>query len=174
MSYFFNISASLFLVILQTTVMPYLPLLNSFYDPLIPFIVFLGLSRPIRESLPFVVFLGFIMDNLSGGPFGLYLTAYVWVFVGVKGVTRLVQVGDRLFVVMLIIASGVLVQNLIFLGTLTVLGPDRQLDSNAATIVTIQVLWAIWTGPIFLMIFKHLHGRLDAGFRAIYARKSDG
>ena len=75
MSYFFNISVCLFLVILQTTVMPYLPLLDSFYDLLIPFIVFIGLSRPVRESLPFVFCLGFIMDNLSGSPFGLYLTA---------------------------------------------------------------------------------------------------
>jgi rod shape-determining protein MreD len=173
MSYFFNISACLFLVILQTTVMPYLPLLDSFYDPLIPFIVFLGLSRPIRESLPFVFFLGFIMDNLSGSPFGFYLTAYVWVFVGVKGITRLVQVGNRLFVIMLIVASGVLVENLIFLGTLTVLGPDRQLGSNAAKIVTIQVLWAVWTGPLFLMVFRNLQSQLDAGFKTIYARKGD-
>ncbi len=173
MSYFFNISACLVLVILQTTVMPYLPLLDSFYDPLIPFIVFLGLSRPIRESLPFVFFLGFITDNLSGSPFGLYLTAYVWVFVGVKGITRLVQVGNRLFVIMLIVASGVLVENLIFVGTLTVLGPDRQLDSNTVKIVTIQVLWAIWTGPLFLMVFRSLQSWLDAGFRTIYARKGD-
>lgn len=173
MSYFFNISASLFLVILQTTVMPHLPLLGSFYDPLIPFIIFLGLSGPIRESLPFVFFLGFIMDNLSGSPFGLYMTAYVWIFVGVKGITRLVQVGNRLFVIMLIVAGGVLVENLIFIGTLTVFGPDRQLGSNAATIVTVQVLWAVWTGPVFFMVFKSIQGRLDAGFKAIYARKSD-
>ncbi len=97
MSYFFNSSVCLFLVILQTTVMPNLPLLDSFYDLLIPFVVFLGLFRPVRESLPFVFFLGFIMDNLSGSPFGLYLTAYFWLFIGVKGITKLLQVGNRLY-----------------------------------------------------------------------------
>jgi rod shape-determining protein MreD len=173
MSYFFNISACLFLVILQTNVMPNLPLLDSFYDPLIPFIIFLGLSRPLRESLPFVFFLGFIMDNLSGSPFGLYLTAYVWVFVGVKGVTKLVQVGNRLFVILLIVTSSVLVENLIFLGTLTVLGPDQQLGRDAVKIVTIQVLWAVWTGPLFLMIFRNLQDLLETGFKSIYARKGD-
>ena len=76
MSYFFNISVCLLLVILQTTIMPYLPPLDKFYDLLIPFIVYLSLSRPVRESLPFILFLGYIMDNLSGGPFGLYLTTY--------------------------------------------------------------------------------------------------
>jgi len=173
MSYFFNISACLFLVILQTTVMPYLPLLNSFYDLMIPFIVFLGLYRPVRESLPFVLFLGFIMDNLSGSPFGLYLTAYFWLFAGVKGITKLLQVGNRLFIITLIVAGGVLIENLIFLGTLTILGPDQQLAGDAAKTVTIQTLWAIWTGPIFLVVLRDVQYRLDAGFKAIYARKGD-
>jgi len=173
MSYFFNICACLFLVILQTTVMPYLPLLDSFYDPLIPFIVFLGLSRPVRESLPFVFFLGFIMDNLSGTPFGLYITAYFWLFVGVKGITKLLQVRNRLFITTLIVAAGVLIENLIFLGTLTILGPDQQLAGDAAKTVTIQVLWAIWTGPIFMVVLRDVQNRLDDGFRAIYARKGD-
>ena len=171
MSYFFNISVCLFLVILQTTVMPNLPLLDSFYDLLIPVIVFLGLSRPVRESLPFVFFLGFIMDNLSGSPFGLYLTSYFWLFIAVKGVTQLLQVGNRLLIITLIVAAGVLIENLIFLGTLTILGPDQQLAGNAAKTVTIQVLWAIWTGAIFLMVLRNLQSGLNTGFRAIYARK---
>jgi rod shape-determining protein MreD len=173
MNYFFNISACLFLVILQTTVMPCLRLLNSFYDLLIPFVIYLSLSRNVRESLPFVFVLGFMMDNLSGGPFGLYLTTYFWLFVGVKGVTRLLQVGNRLFSLTLIVAAGVLIENLIFLGTLTILGPEPQLAGDAAKIITVQVFWAIWTGPIFLMIFRNMQNRLDAGFKAIYARKSD-
>ena len=173
MSYFFNISVCLFLVILQTTVMPNLPLLDSFYDLLIPFVVFLALSRPFRESLPFVFFLGFIMDNLSGSPFGLYLTAYFWLLIGVKGITKLLQVGNRLFIISLIVGAGVLIENLIFLGTLTILGPDQQLAGNAAKTVTIQVLWAIWTGPLFFVILRNLQKRLDAGFRAVYARNDD-
>ena len=173
MSYLFNISACLILVILQTAVLPVLPLLDRFYDLMIPFVVYLGLSRPIRESLPFVLFLGLIMDNLSGSPVGLYLTTYVWLFVGVKGITSLLQVGNRLVIIMLMIATGVLIENLIFLGTLTVLGPDQQLAGNAAKTVTVQVLWAIWTGPLLLMIFRKMYNNLDLGFRAIYARKGD-
>ena len=173
MSYFFNISACLILVILQTAVVPVLPLLERFYDLMIPFVIYLGLSSPVRESLPFVLFLGLIMDNLSGSPVGLYLTTYVWLFVGVKGITKLLQVGNRLFIIMLIMAAGVLVENLIFLGTLTILGPDQQLAGDAVKTVTVQVLWAIWTGPVFLMIFRNIHHKLDLGFKAIYARKSD-
>ena len=170
MSYFFNISVCLFLVILQTTVMPYLPLLDSFYDLLIPFLVFLGLSRPVRESLPFVLFLGFIMDNLSGGPFGLYLTTYFWLYVGVKGITMFIQVGNRLLIITLIVAGGVLFENLILLGAFAILGSRQQFAGDAVEIVAIQVLWAIFTGSLFLLFFKNAQRWLGAGFKAIYAR----
>ena len=173
MNYFFNISAGLLLVILQTAVLPYLPLLDRFYDILIPFVVFLSLSRPVRESLPVVFLLGFIMDNLSGSPFALYLTAYIWLFVGVRGMTRLLQIGNRVFIITLIVAAGVLVENLIFLGTLSVFGPDQKIAGNVAKTVTTQVLWAIWTGPIFFMVLKNMQNRLDAGFRAMDARRGD-
>jgi len=71
------------------------------------------------------------------------------------------------------VAAGVLLENLIFLGTLTILGPDQQLAGNAAKTVTIQVLWAIWTGPVLFMVLGDLQKRLDAGFKAVYARKDD-
>ena len=170
MSYFFNISVCLFLIILQTTIMPYLPLLDKFYDLLIPFIVYLSLSRPVRESLPFILFLGFIMDNLSGGPFGLYLTTYFWLYVGVKGITMFIQVGNRLAIITLIVAGGVLFENLISLGAFAFLGPGQQFAGDALEIVAIQVLWAIFTGSLFLLFFRNAQSRLGAGFKGIYAR----
>ena len=170
MNYFFNISACLFLVILQTTIIPYLPLLDKFYDLLIPFIVYLGLSRPIRESLPFVLFLGFIMDNISGGPFGLYLTTYFWLYVGVKGVTTFIQVGNRLFIITLIVVSGVLFENLILLGSFTILGSGQQFAGDVLKIVAFQVLWAFFTGSLLLLFFRNAQSRLGAGFKGIYAR----
>ena len=170
MSYFFNIGGSLFLVILQTTVMPYLPLLDKFYDLLIPFIIYLSLSRPVRESLPFVLFLGFIMDNLSGGPFGLYLTTYFWLYVGVKGITTFIQVGNRLVIITLIVAGGVLFENLILLGAFALAGFRQQFAGDVIEIVAVQTLWAIFTGALFLLFFRNAQSRLGAVFKGIYAR----
>jgi rod shape-determining protein MreD len=150
--------------------MPYLPLLDKFYDLLIPFIVYLSLSRPVRESLPFILFLGFIMDNLSGGPFGLYLTTYFWLYVGVRGITMFIQVGNRLLIIALIVAGGVLFENLISLGAFALLGSRQQFAGDAPEIVTIQVLWAIFTGSLFLLFFRNAQSRLGAGFKGIYAR----
>ena len=173
MSYGFNIGICLFLVILQTTIMPHLSVPGRFYDLLVPFIVYLGLSRSVRESLLIVVFVGFIMDNLSGGPFGLYLTTYFWLLIGVKGITLILQVGNRLFIVTLIVAAGVLMENLIFLGTFAVFDPERQFAGDEVTIVTIKVLWDALTGSLFLIIFRNTHSWLDSGFRAFYARKTN-
>ena len=173
MSYCFNIGICLVLVILQTTVMPYLSVLDRFYDLLIPFIVYLGLFRPIREGLLFVCFLGFIMDNLSGGPFGLYLTSYFWLFIGVKGITQLLQVGKRVFIITFIVAAGVLAENLIFLGFFAIFSPGQQVGGDAVKIVTFQILWALLTGSVFLIIFRSTHNWLDAGFRAFCARKTE-
>ncbi len=173
MSYFFNISACLFLVMLQTTIMPYLPLLNKFYDLLIPFIVYLSLSRPIRESLPFVLFLGFIMDNLTGGPFGLYLTTYFWLYVCVKGITTFIQVGNRLLIITLIVAGGVLFENLILLGAFAILGSRQQFAGDTLKIVIVQILWATFTGALFLLFFRNAQSRLGAGFKWINARTKE-
>ena len=173
MSYCFNIGICLVLVILQTTVMPYLSVLDRFYDLLIPFIVYLGLFRPVREGLLFVCFLGFIMDNLSGGPFGLYLTSYFWLFIGAKGITQLLQVSKHVFIVTFIVAAGVLAQNLIFLGSFAIFSPELQIAGDAFKIVAVQSLWALLTGSVFLIIYRNTHNWLDAGFRALYARNQN-
>ena len=174
MRYIFNISACLFLVILQTTVMPYMPLLDRFYDLLIPFIVYLGLSRPVRESLPFVLFLGFIMDNLSGGPFGLYLTTYFWLYVGVKANTMFIQVGNRLIIITIVIASGVLFENLILLGSFAILENSQQFAGNTIEIVAAQILWAIFTGALFLLFFRNAHSRIGFGSKGNSTRTRAG
>ena len=95
MIYCFYVAVCLFLVILQTAVFPHLPLLDSFYDQLIPFMIYLALYRRLREGLLFVVLFGFIMDNISGSSFGLYLTTYCWLLIGVKWTIKFVQVGNR-------------------------------------------------------------------------------
>ena len=173
MSYCFNIGICLILVILQTAVMPYLAVLNRFYDLLIPFIAYLGLSRPVREGLLFVCFIGFIMDNLSGGPFGLYLTSYLWLFIGVKGITQLLQVGKRVFIITFIVAAGVLIENLIFLGSFAIFSPEQRFAGDAVKIVAAQILWALLTGSLFLILFRNTHSWLDAGLKALYARNQN-
>ena len=172
MIYCFYVGISLCLVILQTTILTYIPFPGSIYDLIIPFIIYLGLYRPVRDGLIMVFFLGFIMDNLSGSTFGLYLTTYCWLLIGVKWITTLIQVGNRVLL-SLVVAMGVFIQNFIFMGTFAMQGADMKLPDGAFRIVFIQILWALGTGTLFLMFFRHSQQRLDSLMAGIFARSSD-
>ncbi|MGD8259086.1 MAG: rod shape-determining protein MreD [Desulfobacterales bacterium] len=171
MIYCYYISVSLILVILQTTIIPHLPLLNRCYDLLIPFIIYLGLARPTRESIPCVLFMGLIMDNLSGSPFGLYITTYLWLYVGVRGITKMLQVGQRLLIVALLVVAGVLIENLIFFSTFRILESQSRLSAEAYHQVVYQVIWAICTGPLMLLLFRNMQKRLNAGLKGFFNRQ---
>ena len=113
MTYVFYIFTSLFLIVLQTVILPDLPVLNSVFDLTAMFVIYLGLLRSAREGLPVVLLLGMIMDNLSGAPFMVFITAYFWLYLGVRWLSRILQVGMR-FRLAFIIVAGILLENVIF------------------------------------------------------------
>ena len=171
MTYCFHVGICLCLVLFQTTVMPYFHLFDRFYDLLSPFVIYLSLFRSLRQSIPVILFFGFLMDSLSGGPFGLYLTTYIWLFIGVKWIITFLHLGDSLLLPFLV-AAGVLLQNCIFIGTIAMFEPGTQFLSAAVSIVTIQVLWAIFTGPILLMFFNYSYGRWNKWLKKVFVKES--
>ena len=160
MRYCFYIGTSLLLIIIQTTVLPYFSLFNGFYDLLIPFVIFLIICLPLRESLPFILVLGFIMDSLSGSPFGLYLIVYFWLFVSLRWITRYLRVSNKLLLSLFVIGA-VLVENVLVTGTLTIFGAGRQFSPQAVKMITLQLLWTVFTGPMFLLALLTIHKRLN-------------
>ena len=155
MIYFFYTGICLALTIAQTTLFSRLSMAGHCYDLLIPFIVYLGLQRPLRESLPFVISLGLIVGSLSGSPLGLYLTVYFWLYIAVKGVTLLVQAPDRLLIAAAVVAAGVLAENLIFMGAFAPPAPGLQLGAHSLGRIAIQGLLAFFTGPLLILFFKN-------------------
>lgn len=171
MTFCFHFCICLCLVIFQTTVMPYFPLFDRFYDLLAPFVIYLSLFHSVRDSIPVILFFGFVMDSLSGGPFGLYLTTYVWLFVGVRWIITFLHVGDS-FLLPFVVAAGVLMQNCIFIGTVAMLESGSRFSSATINTVGVQVFWAIFTGPIFLMFFNYFHGRWNRWLKKVFVKKS--
>jgi len=170
MKYCFNICTCFCLVIFQTTVMPYFSLFDRFYDLLFPFIIYLSLFRSVRESIPLILFFGFVMDNLTGGPFGLYLTTYLWMFIGIRWVITFMDVEDSVLM-LFIVAAGVLIQNFIIIGTIVMFEPVSRFSPAAISTVGVQVLWAVFTGPIFLVFFNYSHGRWDKWLKEVFAKE---
>ncbi|UCF94475.1 MAG: hypothetical protein JSW39_10040 [Desulfobacterales bacterium] len=166
----FYISACLGLIIFQTTVMPNLPLLDRFYDLLLPFVIYVGASRPVRESLIFVLFVGFLMDSLSGSPFGVYLTTYLWLLIGVEFISKFLRLGNRLLLALLVL-GGVIIENIIFIGIWGLLGSGVQYPSEVTKRFVIQLLAAIGTGPFLLWALSNGQKRVEKWQTAVFAQR---
>ena len=154
MRFFFYIAICLGLVVCQTALIPRLPAMGNFFDLLLPLVVYLAAFRPLHESVPFVMFLGILMDNLSGGAFGLYLTSYVWLSIGVRLATSVIRADNPILLVTLIMA-GVLLQNVIFFGALAAAGPNLPHPGDALRVITEQIGWVLLVGPFLAVFMQH-------------------
>jgi len=171
MTYCLHIFIGLCLIVIQTTVMPHIPLFARFYDLLAPFVIYLSIFRSVRESMIIVFVFGFFMDIISGGPFGIYLTAYVWMFIGVRWAITFLHVGDGLLLPV-VVTAGVLMENLVFIGTSAMFEQSSRISETMVSTIIVQVLWAIFTGPLFLMLFNTSHRRWNLWFNEILVKKN--
>lgn len=130
------------------------------YDLLIPFVIFISICLPLRESLPFILILGLIMDNISGSPFGLYLTFYFWLFVGVRWILKFLRASNKFFLSLVVVVA-VLIQNGLIIGTIGLAGPGWQLPANALKNITLQFFWALTSGPLFLFCLLAISKRFS-------------
>jgi len=115
----------------------------------------------------FLVFLWII----SGGPFGLYITAYVWLFIGVRWAITFLHVGDSMLLPF-VVALGVLMENFIFVVTSAMFEQSSRVSEAMVSTIIVQVLWAIFTGPLFLMFFNYSHRRWDRWLNEIFVKKN--
>ena len=160
MRYGFYIGTCLFLIIVQTTILTYFRAFSGMYNLLIPFVIFICMCLPVRESLPFVLILGLIMDNLSGSSFGLYLAYYFWLFVGVRWILKFLRVSNK-FLLALVVVVAVLIENIMIIGTFALSGPGWQLPADAFKNIAMQLFWAVTTGPLFLFCLLTISKRFN-------------
>ena len=146
----------LFFIVLQTACLPLLFNSGRSFDLLLPLVVYLGVFRPVPESIFLTLVFGITMDSLSGSPFGLYVITYAWMLIGVRGSMRFLDAGSY-FLFPLILALGIVFENLLFAFSVSA-GPSVKILVNA--------LWALATAPLFLLFFNGLFGQ----FRRIVGR----
>jgi len=154
------IVTGLLVVVLQTTLPMHFSIFGGLYDLFLLFVVYLGFYRPVREGLPFVALFGFVMDGMSGGPFGLYLSCYFWLYMGMLLLTRFMRVSNNL-VLPLVVAASVFIQNFVFLGTMAVFMPDVGVPALSYRLVIVQLVWAVLTGPVLILVFRGWHQAIE-------------
>ena len=172
MTYFVYFCIGLCLVIIQTAIMPFFSMLDGFYDLVCIFVIYLSLYRPVREGIPVILFFGLVMDNLFGGPFGLYGTTYLWLFIGIKWLITFLQLGN--FVLLsFVVVLGILMENLIFIGAIVILKTGSTFPAESANIIGVQLFWAMFTGPLLIMFFHHMRMRFEGWPLERFAKKTE-
>jgi cell shape-determining protein MreD len=172
MTYAFYTLLALVLTVFQTAILPRLLNLSGFFDLLVTLVIYLGLFRPVRESIVFIVVLGIVVDSLSASPFMLYVTAYFWVFVAVRWLNGVVQIGMR-FRFPLIVALGVLVENAVIVLVVGTMAADLPSPSALAGQILVQLIWALFLGSIFVILFSFLYDRWEHLVGEYIVRRSD-
>jgi rod shape-determining protein MreD len=157
MRFFWYIGVSLVLVVFRTTLLTYMPATGNFFDPLLALVVYLAVYRPLPESISLLVFVGILMDTVSGGPFGLYLSSYVWLFIGVRLAGAYIRL-DAPVPLVLSMAAGVLLQNLVFLAVMTAFHLTRVDPGTMLGMLIGQLGWVLLVGPLPAVLMRAVEG----------------
>lgn len=168
MTILFYIMVSMCLVLIKTTLIPGVPVIDKFYDLLIPIIIYLSFFRRRLESIPVVLFFGFIMDSLCGGPMGLYLSIYIWLYLAMRWLAQFLHTGS--FVLLTVaVAIGVVFEIAVLLAYMAFLAPNASIPVDAVKTVVLQIAWSLLTGPLILIIIAWTQKQLDQWRSKIFA-----
>jgi hypothetical protein len=170
MIYLLHIFICFCLIIFQTTIAPHFQLFGGLYDLLIPFIIYLGLFGSLRASLPFVLFLGVVQDNLTGSAYGLFIATYFWLYISMRLIIVFLR-KDNKYLMPFIVVSGVLIENIIFVVS-SMLGSGWRLPSAAVNNIIAQIIWALFSGPVFLLFYIFVYRKWEKLFSGQYSEES--
>jgi len=144
-----RIGLILFLVIFQTTIYYAIPALNHFVDLLIIFVIYAGLFLPFLESIVLVLVLGALMDSIAGGLFGLHLSIYFWIIIGLRPFVTLLNLKNA-HTLRLLLGIAILFENLmLFIGTVA-LKQEIVFSSGSFRGMAFQMIWTLTLGPFLI------------------------
>ena len=89
---------SLLLLVFQTTLVPEVSFLKNSFDFVIINVLYVGLFTSRFWVVIYVAGLGWVMDSLSGAPFGFFISSYVWIYVLVQALRVVVHAGNIFFI----------------------------------------------------------------------------
>jgi cell shape-determining protein MreD len=148
------------IVVGQTTILKLTFLQNGVYDLLIPMVVFARLNLSVKTAGVIALVMGYVMDLFSGGQFGLYITSYLWILIGVKVISGYFSIQGSISRAILI-ALCVLFENVIFF--LFSGGPVKEvlMEGHKLRSVILQTSLAAISGPVIVMGLERIYQRIE-------------
>lgn len=160
MAFSFNAFFIFAFLFFQTSVAPKIGFLRDIFDLMIVLVVYAAIYRPIKESVVFIMLMGVLIDNISSSPLGLYVTVYIWLFVGVRWIIRYLY-ASNVVLIPLIIAGSIVYENLLVIALMALFEKTFYLHSDMFTLIMTQVLWGLLMGPLLLLFVKNFRTKWE-------------
>jgi rod shape-determining protein MreD len=122
-----------------------------------------------RVAFGVAVGLGLLMDGLSGAPFGLYTTAYVWMAVIVRRMTTIIR-ADQAGMIQLFAGLGVLFQAMVILILTAMIDPEFRIPFNVVEGIGMQMLLAAIFAPFLFSLFYRFQGAGEVSMQESQSR----
>ena len=151
---------SVLLLCMQTTLLPAFPRLFAQYDLMIPFVVYLTLFRSSIGILPVILIAGCLMDLLSGGFIGIYVSVYILILICFRHATVYFHFKNSTLFQIVIILS-VLIENIIFALVIFFQTFTLQFSLYSAGVLMTQFVWALVSSPIIYYMFDYVFNEID-------------
>lgn len=144
------------------------------FDLLILNILYLSLLFSSPFILFGVVLIGSIMDSLSGAPFGVYISVYVWLFLIVQKLKTFVHPGSFVFLP-IVSALAVLLENTFLIFSFFIQNGRSAVSSQDLFFMLQQVLLAFFLVPVLILVIhtcqKHWLNFVDKIFKSMNSQE---
>jgi|GEM_PF-421481 hypothetical protein len=101
----FFIVLTLFLIVIQTIILPLFSLFDQCFDLLIIEIIFLSFLSSRYSIVLVTIIIGCVMDSISGVPFFYHIFSYVWIFIIVQIAKQLLFHRSTIFIFIISIVA---------------------------------------------------------------------
>mmetsp|Transcript_21551 Transcript_21551/g.10014 ORF Transcript_21551/g.10014 Transcript_21551/m.10014 type:complete len:159 (-) Transcript_21551:864-1340(-) len=156
MNFVFIMLIGFLLITVQSVFLSCLNFVSGFFDLIIFLVIYAGLFRPFKEGVVIAFFLGLLIDDLSGGPFGIYIVSYLWILLSVVWFANYFNKSSVLTFFILSVV-GVLIQNGFIICSIIILTNDEIFcPSIILNTVFKQIVWAIYLTPLFYYASQEL------------------
>ncbi|SMC41638.1 rod shape-determining protein MreD [Desulfocicer vacuolatum DSM 3385] len=170
MNALFYLFLSLFLVIVQTTLVPEIAFLNCCFDLLIVNVLYVSLFTSHGIFILYVVALGWTMDCLSGVPSGFYISSYVWIYLFVFMLRHVIHAGNFIFIP--VISAGAVAMEHGFLIFTLLVKQDGWFFSTADIVfMGKQIVVGFFMIPLLLVVVNKCKKGWDKKIQRVTGRK---
>ncbi|MCF8044990.1 MAG: rod shape-determining protein MreD [Desulfarculaceae bacterium] len=170
MTFPFFIILALFLIVMQTTVLPEISIISNSFDLVIINVLYVSLLFSHPWVLGAVAVIGCIMDSLSGSPFGLYLSSYIWMYILVQ-LMKPVFFSRSLFFLPAVTVFSVLLEYLFLLLSVFISSGGKGVLSLNFSLMIKQLLWAALLIPVAVKLVFIVHRYWDKGCEKLFEKR---